>query len=86
MCAGDHKRMGGTDAAKCTAECVKEMGAKYSLIVSSNAGTDAYVLSDQKQAARFLGRKVTVKGDATTSTEGKVVTKTLTVKSISPAK
>jgi hypothetical protein len=82
MCGSDHKHMGGTDPMKCTADCVKTMGAKYALIV----GTDAYVLSDQKKAAKFIGKKVTVTGDLVTSTAGAAVSKSLTVKSISPAK
>lgn len=82
MCGSDHKHMGGTDAMKCTAECVSTMGAKYALIV----GTDAYVLSDQKKAAKYAGKKVTVMGDLQTSTAGAAVSKSLTVKSISLAK
>jgi len=82
MCSGDHKHMGGTDPMKCTAECIKEMGAKYALIV----GTDAYVLSDQSAAAKFSGQKVTVTGDVATSTQGKTTSKSLAVKSIAPAK
>ena len=58
MCGGDHKKMGGTDAANCTAECIKEMGAKYALVVDH----DVYVLSDQKQAAKYANKKVTVTG------------------------
>ena len=58
MCSGDHKAMGGTDAAKCTAECVKDMHAKYALW----ANKDVYVLSDQKKAAQYAGKKVTVMG------------------------
>lgn len=82
MCAGDHKKMGGTDAMKCTEECVKEMHAKYALIV----GTDAYELADQKAAAKYAGKKVTVTGEVTSTTEGKVTTKTLNAKYIKPAK
>jgi hypothetical protein len=82
MCAGDHKKMGGTDSAKCMAECVKEMGAKYALIV----GGDAYVLSDQAAAAKFAGKKATVTGEVTSVTTGNMTEKTLTVKSIVPAK
>jgi len=58
MCKGDHKSMGGTDAAKCTQECVSGMHAKYALWV----GKDAYVLSDQKKPAQYAGKKVTVTG------------------------
>src|SRR2546430_1912229 len=74
MCSGDHKKMGGTDAAKCTAECVKSMGGKYALLV----GKDAYVLSDQKTPEKYAGKKVTVTG----TLNGKE----LQVKSIAPAK
>jgi len=82
MCAGDHKRMGGTDAMKCTAECVKGMGAKYALIV----GTDVYEFADQKKAAKFVGKKVTVEGEVNTTTTGKNTVKTINAKSISPTK
>ena len=58
MCEGDHKAMNGTDPAKCTAECVKGMHAKYALWV----GKDVYVLSDQKKPAQFAGKQVTVTG------------------------
>lgn len=58
MCGGNHKAMNmGTDA-KCVAECVKTMGAKYALW----DGKIVYELSDQKAAAKFVARKVTVKG------------------------
>jgi hypothetical protein len=73
MCTGEHKSMGGTDAAKCTAECVKTMQAKYALWL----GSDVYVLSDQKTAARYAGRKTTVTG----TLNGKEIQ----VKSIKPA-
>jgi hypothetical protein len=83
MCAGDHQRMdGAADPMKCIAECVKGMGAKYALVV----GTEAYILSDQAGAAKFLGKKVTVKGDLVTTTAKGVVEKSLTVKSIAAAK
>jgi hypothetical protein len=82
MCAGDHKRMGGTDSMKCTAECVKGMGAKYALIV----GSDVYEFADQQKAAKFIGKKVTVKGDVTSSTEGKITVKKIQAQSISAAK
>lgn len=82
MCAGDHKKMGGTDAMKCTEECIKGMGAKLALIV----GHDVYELSDQKAAAKYVGKKVTVKGEVTTETKGTLTTKSLQVKSISAVK
>jgi hypothetical protein len=78
MCNGDHKSMGGTDAVKCTEECVKSMHAKYALWV----GKDVYILSDQKAPAKYVGKKVTVTGPVTT--DGKE--KTLQVKSLVPAK
>lgn len=59
MCKGDHSAMHGTDAAKCTRDCVKSMGAKYALWVDK----DVYTLSDQTAAAKFAGKKVTVTGD-----------------------
>jgi hypothetical protein len=82
MCGIDHKKMGGTDAAKCAAECAKGMGAKYSLIV----GNDTYVLSDQAAGAKYAGKKVTVTGDVTTSGAGKDTVKSLKIKSISAAR
>jgi hypothetical protein len=74
MCAGDHKKMGGTDPAKCTTECNKDMSAKYVLLVDK----DVYVLSDQKSPAKYAGKKVTVTGTLSG--------KELQVKSISPAR
>ena len=82
MCGGHHDRMGGTDAMKCTSECIKDMHAKYALIV----GDDVYELADQKAAAKYVGKKVTVTGMVNTTTEGKVTTKSLQAKSISAAK
>jgi hypothetical protein len=57
MCGGDHKgmKMGADD--KCVTECVK-MGSKYALY----DGTNTYTLSDQKAAAKFAAKKVTVNG------------------------
>lgn len=58
MCGGDHKGMNmGTDE-KCLADCIKSMGAKYALW----DGKTTYELSDQKTAAKFAAKKVTVKG------------------------
>jgi len=82
MCSGDHKKMGGTDAVKCTMDCVKSMGAKYALVV----GDDVYELSDQKAAAKYTGKKVTVQGEVTSATTGTLTVKTLQVKSIAAAK
>jgi hypothetical protein len=82
MCSGDHKRMGGTDAVKCTMECIHDMHAKYALIV----GDDVYEFADQKAAAKYVGKKVTVKGEVTSTTADKVTVKSLRVKSISAAK
>src|SRR6266404_1004592 len=61
MCKGDHAAMQGTDPEKCTRDCVKSMGARFALWV----GNDIYILSDQKAAAKFAGKKVTVSGDVT---------------------
>jgi hypothetical protein len=80
MCGGDHKAMGGTDPAKCTAECVQSMKAKYALWV----GKDVYVLSDQKTPAKYAGKKVTVTGTVVPPA-GKDAAKVLQVKSIAPA-
>ena len=60
MCKGDHANMQqGTTPEKCTRECVEEMGARYALWV----GKEVYILSDQKSADKFAGRKVTVTGN-----------------------
>ncbi|MFY9725020.1 MAG: hypothetical protein WAJ87_05960 [Bryobacteraceae bacterium] len=57
MCGGSHRDMNmGTDE-KCVIECVRG-GAKYALW----DGKETYVLSDQKGAAKFAAKKVTVKG------------------------
>jgi hypothetical protein len=82
MCGMDHTKMGGTDAAKCAAECAKGMGAKYSLVV----GADQYVLSDQAAGVKYIGKKVTVTGDVTTTGTGKDTVKTLKVTKIAAAK
>ena len=58
MCSGDHKDMGGTDAAKCTLECVKSMHAKYIL----KSGSKTWMLSDQKTPEQYAGKKVVVTG------------------------
>jgi hypothetical protein len=80
MCGGDHKAMGGTDPAKCTAECVHSMKAKYALWV----GKDVYVLSDQTAPAKYAGKKVTVTGTVMPPS-AKDPAKVLQVKSIAPA-
>jgi hypothetical protein len=75
MCSGDHKAMNmGTDD-KCVTECVK-MGATYALF----DGKNTYTLSDQKSAAKFAARKVTVTG----TLDAKA--KTIQVSSIAAAK
>jgi hypothetical protein len=75
MCGGSHKEMNmGTDE-KCVTECVK-MGAKYTLW----DGKNSYTLSDQKAAAKFAAKKVTVSGTLDEKT------KTIQVTSIAPAK
>jgi len=57
MCGASHKGMNmGTDP-QCVIECVKG-GDKYALW----DGNAVYVLSDQKAAAPFAAKKVTVKG------------------------
>ncbi len=50
-------RMGDTDA-ECVKACIDEHGATYVLY----DGTVSYRLSDQKAAAAFAARKVTVTG------------------------
>ena len=75
MCGADHKAMNmGTDE-KCVTECVK-MGAKYALF----DGRNTYTLSDQKSAAKFAAKKVTVTGTLDEKT------KTIQVSSIAAAK
>ena len=76
MCGGDHKAMNMGPDAKCIAECVKTMGAKYALW----DGKMAYELSDQKTAAKYIARKVNVAGTVNTTD------KTIQVVSITPAK
>lgn len=57
MCGADHKGMNMGVDKKCVTECVK-MGAKYALY----DGQNSYTLSDQKTAAGFAAKKVTVTG------------------------
>jgi hypothetical protein len=66
MCDKDHATMKMGPDAKCVAECVKTMHAKYALY----DGKDLYALSDQKLPAKFAAKKVTVSGtlDASTKT------------------
>jgi hypothetical protein len=80
MCGGDHKAMGGTDAGKCTVECVQSMKAKYALWI----GKDVYVLSDQTTPAGYAGKKVTVTGTLVPPAS-KDAAKVIQVKSIAPA-
>jgi hypothetical protein len=68
MCdKGDHSqmRMGPTDA-ECAKACNSDHGASYVLY----DGKDAYTLSDQQSAEKFLAHKVNVVGvlDAKTKT------------------
>jgi len=58
MCAGDHKSMNMGSDEKCVTECIKSMGGKYTLW----DGKTNWELSDQKGAAKFAAKKVTVKG------------------------
>jgi hypothetical protein len=57
MCGASHKGMNMGNDPQCVAECVKG-GDKYALW----DGSTVYVLSDQKGAAPFAAKKVTVKG------------------------
>ena len=58
MCGDTHHDMEmGPDPA-CIQECVRLHGAKYSLL----SGKELYALSDQNVAARFIAKKVTIKG------------------------
>ena len=68
MCATEghaQMQMGPTDA-DCTRACVSAHGAQFVL----HAGTDVYVLSDQKASDEFAGQRVRVVGtlDAKTKT------------------
>jgi|SRR5581483_437330 len=76
MCKGDHKSMDMGPDAKCIEDCVKTMGAKYALW----DGKTAYELSDQKTAAKFAAKKVSVTGTVDANA------KTIQVKAIKPAK
>ncbi len=64
--------------AACATKCVKEKGAKWALVTSSDKSV--WVLSDQDAAGKMVGQEVTVKGTADEAT------KTITVASIEPAK
>jgi hypothetical protein len=63
MCGNDHKSMNMGADEKCVTECVK-MGSKYALY----DGKNTYTLSDQKAAAKFAAKKVTVTGTLNGST------------------
>ena len=63
MCGVDHKSMNMGADEKCVTECVK-MGSKYALY----DGRNTYALSDQKAAAKFAAKKVTVTGTLDGST------------------
>jgi hypothetical protein len=58
----------------CATQCPVTKGPKYTL----QSGDEAWVLSDQKTPARYVGRKVTVTGAVGTDN-------TLKVTSIAPA-
>jgi len=75
MCGGSHKDMNMGPDEKCVIECVRG-GAKYALW----DGKETYVLSDQKGAAKFAAKKVTVRGTMDASA------KTIQVSSITAAK
>lgn len=75
MCGADHKGMNVGADDKCVTECVK-MGSKYALY----DGKNTYTLSDQKSAAKFAARKVTVNGTLDAKT------RTIQVSSIAAAK
>ena len=76
MCDKDHATMKMGPDAKCVAECVKTMHARYAL----NDGKNVYVLSDQKKPAKFAAKKVIVTGTLDNAT------KTIKVASIEAAK
>jgi hypothetical protein len=68
-------KMGPTDA-DCVKACIAAHGASYVLL----DGKNLYVLSDQQTPEKFAAQKVTVVGTLDAKT------KTITVKSIAPAK
>lgn len=74
MCGPDHRAMHMSSDARCAAECVR-IGSHYTLWT----GKANYALSDQKNAARFAAKKVTVTG----SLDAKGAT--IQVSSITPA-
>ena len=77
MCgAKGHAAMKMGSDEKCVTECVKGMNAKYAL----SDGKNVYKLSDQKAAANFPAKKVTVTGTLDEKT------KTIKVDSIEAAK
>jgi uncharacterized protein (DUF2236 family) len=76
MCGGDHKAMNMGPDAKCLAECIKTMGAKYAVW----DGKTVYELSDQRAASKYAGKKVTVRGTVDAAA------KTIQVTSIAAAK
>jgi hypothetical protein len=57
MCGSSHKAMNMGSDPQCVTDCVKA-GDKYALWASNTV----YVLSDQKAAAPYAAKKVTVKG------------------------
>ena len=74
MCGADHKSMHMGSDAKCVTECVR-MGAHYTLW----DGKTNYGLSDQRNAAKFPAKKVTVTGSLNAKGD------TIQVTSIKPA-
>ncbi len=55
--------------ANCATYCPLVKGIRYTL----QSGHEAFVLSDQKQAALYSGKKVTVRGTLTVSNRLKVL-------------
>lgn len=52
----------GADHAKCAESCVKNKGEKYALYTA--ADDTVWILSNQEEAGKLAGKKVTVKGKA----------------------
>ena len=52
----------GADHAKCAHSCVKNKGEKYALYTA--ADDTVWILSNQEEAGKLAGKKVTVKGKA----------------------
>jgi hypothetical protein len=78
MCGASHKEMNMGPDDQCTRECVKMDPSKFKYALYD--GKEVYVLSDQKAADKYAGKKVTVTGTLDEKT------KTIQAQSITAAK